>query len=80
MLEIDRLVLRLPPGFEKRAARLGRLTAEALAARPLPASGGSVAQLAVPTQTISPGWSDRRIAHHLAAAIHQQLTGPGGQR
>lgn len=77
MLEIDRLVLRLPPGFEGRAARIGRLTAEALAARPLPAGGGELPHLAVPTQSVSPSWSDRRIAEHLAGAIHRQITAPG---
>ncbi len=77
MLEIDHLVLRLPPGFERRAARLGRLTAEALAAGPLPEQGGNLPRLVVPAQSISPSWSDRRIAEHLARAIHQQLGSPG---
>ena len=77
MLEIDRLILHLPPGFEKRAARIGHLTAEALASRPLPEQGGTVPQVAVPSQTISPSWSDRRIAEQLAGAIHRQIGSRG---
>lgn len=77
MLEIDHLVLRLPAGFEKRAARLGRLTAEALASRPLTGITGVLPQLTLPTQKVSTGWSDRRIAEHLADAIQRQLSSPG---
>jgi hypothetical protein len=79
MLEIQRLVLNLPAGFESRAARIGRLTAEALAAN-LPASGsGHIEKLSIAPQTVQTNWSDRRIAAHLANAIASGVARTGGE-
>ncbi|MEF8702415.1 MAG: hypothetical protein V5B32_04100 [Candidatus Accumulibacter sp. UW26] len=73
-LQVDTLALTLPAAFERRAARIGRLTAEALAVA-LPMHGGSIAQLQLAPQRISAHWSDRRIAAELAQAIRQRIEG-----
>lgn len=75
-LHIASLALALPAGFERRAARIGRLTAEALAAAP-PLRTGAIAALRLAPQQIAPHWSDRRIAGVLAAAIRRQIDSPG---
>jgi hypothetical protein len=74
-LRIDTLALRLPAGFEQRAARIGRLTAEALAASPPTARTASIAQLQLAPQTVQQHWSDRRIATQLAQAIRLRIDG-----
>ncbi|MDW8323759.1 MAG: hypothetical protein RMK60_06640 [Burkholderiales bacterium] len=73
MLEIGRLTLHLPPELEGRAPRLARLTGEALARRAWPARETIVDHVAIPRVAISPAWSDRRIAEHLAEAIQRQV-------
>lgn len=78
MLEVDRLVLTLPAGFEARAARLGRLTAEALAALPPPQRGGRLDRLAPAPQVVAANWSDRRIAGQLARAIAAAMAAQEG--
>jgi|APIni6443716594_1056825.scaffolds.fasta_scaffold546787_1 hypothetical protein len=74
-LRIDTLALRLPAGFEQRAARIGRLTAEALAASPPTARAATIAQLQLAPQTVQQHWSDRRIATQLAQAIRLRIDG-----
>lgn len=76
-LHIDSLALALPAGFERRAARIGRLTAEALAAAPPAIRTGAIAALRIAPQQIAPNWSDRRIAGALADAIRRQLDTSG---
>lgn len=76
-LHIASLALALPAGFERRAARIGRLTAEALAAAPPAIRNGAIAALRLAPQQIAPHWSDRRIAGVLAAAIRRQIDSPG---
>jgi len=75
-LHIDTLALALPAGFERRAARIGRLTAEALAAASPPPRTGAIAALRLAPQQVAPHWSDRRIADALADAIRRQLDQP----
>lgn len=69
--EIGRLSLRLPAGFETRAARIGRLVGEALAGRDLPAGG--IAQLGVGPLKVDARRSDRAIAEHIAQSIHAAI-------
>lgn len=71
--EIGQLTLRLPPGFERRAARIGRLVGEALAAADLPA--GRIPQLGVGPLQVDARRSDRAIAASIAGAIRQGVQG-----
>jgi hypothetical protein len=73
MLEIERLVLNLPAGFERRAARIGRLTAESLAGQLPPLATGRLDALSLPPLRIGAGWSDQRIAGHVAGLLAGQL-------
>lgn len=77
MLTIDRLSLRLPPGFGARAAGIVRLTAGELArsvprgeSGPLP----SPAELRAALIIVPRGLDDREIATRLGAAIRAALT------
>ena len=72
-LAVGTLALSLPAGFERRAARIGRFTAEALAAAPPAARAAHIEVLRLPAQGVRAGWSDRRIAAALAAAICRQI-------
>ncbi|HVK55993.1 MAG TPA: hypothetical protein VM532_13315 [Burkholderiales bacterium] len=73
MVEIEQLTLRLPAGFESRAGRIGRLTAEALS-NVTAVTSMNIAQLSLPPQTIKANWSDRVVAQRLANAIGQAIT------
>ena len=77
-IRIDTLALRLPAGFERRAARIGRLTAEALATVPPAMREASIAGIRVDQRGVRPNWSDERVAMELAQAIRQRID--GGQR
>ncbi|MDD5366290.1 MAG: hypothetical protein PHR30_13205 [Gallionellaceae bacterium] len=70
--EIGQLKLRLPAGFEARAARIGRLVGEALARRDLPA--GRMDQVGVGPLQVDARRSDRAIAEHIAQSIHAAIT------
>ncbi|GAB3255243.1 hypothetical protein GCM10027296_24110 [Chitinimonas naiadis] len=74
-LDIQRLVLTLPPEFGgNRAQHIARLTGEALAAH-LPAHvGGELASLRVPPLTVQAAWSDHRVASHIASALHGAIS------
>ena len=82
MLEIDHLSLTLPAGFGPRAARIARLTAQALAAHGL-GGHGAVAQLQAAPLRVDAARSDhhiaRQIADHVAALVtpHTGDTGDG---
>ena len=70
--EIGRLHLQLPPGFEGRAQRLGRLVGEALAARSgLPS--GRLERLKVGPLKLDPSRSDRALAGQVAAAVARAI-------
>jgi hypothetical protein len=75
VMSIDTLALSLPAGFERRAARIGRLTAEALAASPPAAQDKRIAVLQLPPLRLRPHWNDRRIAAELALAIGRRIDG-----
>jgi hypothetical protein len=74
-MTVDTLALRLPGGFERRAARIGRLTAEALAGTPPAVQHASIPVVQVPPLSLRAHWSDRRIASELALAIRRRLDG-----
>ncbi|MDY6943671.1 MAG: hypothetical protein SVU69_11760 [Pseudomonadota bacterium] len=73
MLNIDRLSLRLPPGFEHRGGEIVQLLGEALAARRVSASV-SLERLEIPPLTVDPAASNAAIAEQIAGAIHAGLT------
>jgi len=73
MAEIGQLSLRLPAGFESRAARLAQLTAQALAAHALPATGTLELLHLAPLQ-LDARRSDRALASTLARHIASGIT------
>lgn len=78
-LDIQHLRLSLPAGFEKRAAHIARLTGEALAASLAAHPGGTGSSHTVPALSLAPltvqaGWSDRRVADHIAGHLAARLT------
>ncbi|MCP5524228.1 MAG: hypothetical protein H7A46_22055 [Verrucomicrobiales bacterium] len=66
--EIGQLRLTLPPGFERRAHRIGRLVGEALAERTLPA--GRLPRVNVGPLKLDARRSNHAIASDLARHIH----------
>ena len=72
MIEIDRLRLHLPAGFERRAAGISRMVAEELARLPL-AGEKRLETLRVPGVQASPGQSNRQVAARIASAIASNL-------
>ncbi len=77
MIDITRLRLHLPAGFERRAARIARLVGDELARLPV-ASEVHADSLHVRGLEISPALSDRRAAARIASAIHRQAQAPQG--
>jgi len=70
--EIGHLQLQLPPGFEKRAQRIGRLVGEALAgSTTLPA--GQIEYLRVGPVEVGVHFSDQRVAQTIADSIHAAI-------
>jgi hypothetical protein len=73
VLTVDRLALRLPAGFERRARRLAELAAAELAtataAAGLPPGETRLSRLAAAPVAISPGASDAEIARRIASAV-----------
>ncbi|MCB1956654.1 MAG: hypothetical protein KDG55_13315 [Rhodocyclaceae bacterium] len=74
-LHVASLAIALPAGFERRAARIGRLTAEQLAAHPPAPRSATLPLVQVPPLTLRRGASDQSIAAALAAAIRGRLDG-----
>ncbi len=72
MLTIDRLSLRLPPGFEHRASGIVTLIGAQLAALPLP-KAARVNRLRVEHVLAGADASDEAIAGAVAVALARQL-------
>ena len=72
-LTVDRLSLRLPPGFEHRADTIARRVGDELAQLQW-AGGYDLDHLHLAPQTVRPEQSDRQIAAQIARAIHSQIT------
>jgi len=79
MTEIGALALQLPSGFERRAARLARLTAQALAERPLP-EGAPLATLRLAPLALDARRSDPALAGVLASHIAAGIAAARGSR
>jgi hypothetical protein len=79
MLEIERLQLQLPTGFERRAPRISRLVAEQLALRGV-SDSRRIERLRAGPVRVSSSDSDRRVAAAIARAIHGAIDAapPGG--
>ena len=72
-LTIDRLSLRLPPGFEHRAETIARGVGDELVR--LPWSGDChLDHLQIAPQTVRPEQSNHQIAAQIARAIHSRIT------
>ena len=72
MIEIGRLRLQLPAGFENRGARIARLVGDALGRQSV-ARPRQHTNLHVGPLNIDPGQSDARVARDIARAIGRQL-------
>ena len=78
MIEIERLRMRLPTGFEHRATSIARMVAEGLAAKHLqPDTAFDAHSVSLRPRKISPYASDREIAglivEDLAAAVQGRI-------
>jgi len=72
VIDIERLKLRLPPGYEPRAAGIARELAAALA--PLAALGPlSLERLDLAPLRVGPGASDRDIGLALAQEVQRRV-------
>ncbi|MDD2463323.1 MAG: hypothetical protein PHI97_04945 [Desulfobulbus sp.] len=70
--EIGQLQLQLPPGFEKRAQRIGRLVGENLAGyTSLPT--GRIEHLRVGPVAVETHHTDQRVAQRIADSIHAAI-------
>lgn len=78
MLDIDTLALTLPAGFGPRAARIGRLIGEQLAHHAPDFGPGHIDTLSLPPVRVEAGWSDQRIARHVAERLVSQIAARTG--
>lgn len=72
MIEINRLRISLPSGFEGRANRISRLVGAELQNVSV-AKGQSLSGLAVPEVQARSGQTDNEIARNIATSIATQL-------
>ena len=72
MLRIERLTLRLPPGYEERAGSIARMIGENLAGIDF-AKGGTLRNLVIAPVSITADSSDAEIARTVASGISGQL-------
>lgn len=72
MIEIGRLRLQLPAGFEHRGARISRLVADQLARHPIDVNL-DIRHLASGPVSISSAQSDHQAAHRIAGAISKSI-------
>ena len=72
MLRIERLTLRLPPGYEGRAGSIARMIGENLAGIDS-AKGGTLRNLVIAPVRIAADSSDAEIARTVASGISAQL-------
>jgi len=72
VIDIRRLRLQLPEGYEQRAPRIVRLVGQALARDPVTQSGEQ-AHLHIGPLELPEGATDRQAADRIARAIRTQL-------
>ena len=73
MLHIDKITLRLSPGFEGRAESIARLIGERLAEMKMPGRGGRIDHMVIGPLDISPGRSDTDIASMIGENLIGQV-------
>ncbi len=73
MLHIDKITLRLPPGFEGRAESIVHLIGERLAEMKMSGRGGRIDHMSIGPLTIHPGRSDADIAAMVGENIIGQV-------
>ena len=76
MIEIGRLCLQLPAGFERRGEPIARLVGQALAHQPVTA-GRRIESLQVGPLRVDPGQSNTQVARLIARSISRQFTSGG---
>lgn len=76
MIEIGRIRLQLPAGFERRGERIAQLVGQALAHQPVTESR-QLENLRVGPLSIDPGQSNVQVAQRIAQAIGWRLTSGG---
>lgn len=76
MIEIGRLRLQLPAGFEHRGETIARLVGQALAKQTM-VDTLTLERLSVDPLQITPCQSDAQVAHQIAGAIGRQLGNRG---
>lgn len=72
MLQIDRIRMRLPAGFEHRAASIARLAGEAMAGHRFSESR-TLDHLVISPIQVSPNATDQEIAYGIAQRIARTL-------
>lgn len=72
MLDIERMRMQLPAGFEHRAAAIARLVGEAMAEIHI-YSNRSLERLSISPIQVSPNATDQEIAHSVAERIASTL-------
>jgi len=72
VIDIQRLRLQLPEGYEHRASRIVRLVGQALAREPV-SHNGETAHLHIGPMALPEGATDRQAADRIARAIRTQL-------
>jgi hypothetical protein len=73
VLTIDRLSLRLPPGFDDRAVGIAQLIGARLAQLPWPPVTADVDHVRVEYELGAAGTSDEAIAGDIAVALAHQI-------
>ena len=74
MLNIERLRMQLPPGFEHRASTIARLVGESMAEIQL-SENRTLDRLSISPVQVSPNATDQEIAHSIAERITSTLGG-----
>ncbi len=74
MLQIERIRMQLPEGFEHRASTIARLVGEAIAAIK-PSENRTIDNLSIGPVQVSPNATDQEIAHNVAQQIASTLGG-----
>ena len=72
MLQIERMRMRLPAGFEHRASTIARLVGESMA-EIQPSENRTLDRLSISPVQVSQNASDQEIAHSIAGRIASTL-------
>ncbi len=72
MLQIERMRMHLPSGFEHRASTIARLVGESMA-EIRPSENRTLDRLSISPVQVSPNATDQEIAHSIAERIASML-------